>query len=195
MSKFVLASSSPRRAEILKGLGIDFEIMPSDVEEKFTGNEPGKIVSELALIKCKDVASKLGEDKVIIAADTIVYKDGEILGKPVSKSDAYDMLTKLSGSSHKVLTGICIINNGTNKIYHDYEETTVYFKYLSEDEILNYINTGEPTDKAGSYGIQGLGGLFVEKIHGCYFNVVGLPIHKLYILLGKMGVNLLVKEV
>ena len=195
MNQFVLASSSPRRAEILKGLKIDFDVIASNVEEKFTKNIPCEIVNDLALSKAKDVSSKVGRKKIIIAADTIVYRDGVILGKPASRDDAYNMLKMLSGSSHKVMTGLCIIDNRYDKIYQEHEETTVYFKELSDIEIWNYIDTGEPMDKAGSYGIQGFGGLFVEKIDGCYFNVVGLPIHKFYLMMGKIGVNLLVREV
>jgi septum formation protein len=141
------------------------------------------------------VAARVPVDKIVIAADTIVYKGQEILGKPKSEMDAYQMLKKLSGCSHKVITGVCLIDNNTNASYEDYEETKVFFKKLSDEEIRGYIKSGEPLDKAGAYGIQGLGGIFVKKIEGCYFNVVGLPVYKLNNLLGKMGVNLLVKGV
>lgn len=195
MKKLVLASSSPRRAEILKNLGVQFDIIPSDIEERFTETKPHDIAKNLAFIKAKDVASKVERDRIIIGADTIVCKDDIVLGKPVSKDDAFHMLKELSGSIHKVVTGICVINNMNSTVYQDYEETIVCFKNLSDEEIWHYIHTGEPLDKAGAYGIQGLGGLFVKKIDGCYFNVVGLPIYKLYVLLGEMGINLLIKEV
>jgi septum formation protein len=195
MIKFILASASPRRAEILKSLGQSFEILPSDVEEKITKNNPQEIVKELALLKAKDVARRVSKGQIVIAADTVVFKDDKILGKPSSKEEAFNMLKLLSGSIHKVLTGICVIDTANNKVCQDYEETKVFFKTLSDKEIMDYINTGEPMDKAGAYGIQGMGGLFVTRIEGCYFNVVGLPVHKLYNLMGEMGVNLLVKDV
>lgn len=194
MGRFVLASGSPRRIEMLKNLKVDFEVIPSDFNEVITEGSPYDLVCEFALHKAKDVEKKVDADKIIIAADTIVYKDGMILGKPKSKDDAFEMLSKLSGSCHKVITGLCLIDRKTGKICKDYEETKVFFKQLSRDEIERYINTGEPLDKAGAYGIQGFGGLFVKKIEGCYFNVVGLPIHKLYLILGRMGVNLLTGE-
>jgi septum formation protein len=195
MNNLVLASSSPRRADILRNLGVHFDIIPSDIEEIFTDNKPKDIAKNLAFIKAKDVAARVERDKIILGADTIVCKDDVLLGKPLSKDNAFTMLKELSGSIHKVITGICVIDNRDGTIHQDYEETTVYFKNLTDEEIWHYIHTGEPLDKAGAYGIQGLGGLFVKKIDGCYFNVVGLPVYKLYSLLGKMGVNLLVKEV
>lgn len=195
MKKFILASSSPRRIEILKTLKMDFDIIPSNYEEVITQQSPYLLVKEFAKEKAMDVAARVSEDCIVIAADTIVFKDDEILGKPKSESDAYRMLKKLSGSSHSVLTGICLIDTSTNKILLDYEETIVYFKDTTDKEIYGYIESKEPLDKAGAYGIQGLGSVLVKKIDGCYFNVVGLPIFKLNILLGEMGVNLLVKGV
>lgn len=196
MKKYVLASSSPRRVEILNNLNLNFETIPSDYEEHINSNlEPDRIVCELAKHKAVDVYSKTDKKSVIIAADTIVYCDGEIFGKPKNYEEAYTMLKKLSGRKHKVLTGICIINENLDSIIQDFEETIVEFKTLSESEILNYISTQEPMDKAGAYGIQGLGGLFVKRIEGCYFNVMGFPVHKFYIMMGKLGVNLLLKDV
>jgi septum formation protein len=195
MSRFILASSSPRRIELLRALNMDFDIIPSNYEENIIQKPPHELVCEFARSKAMDVAKNLSMDKVIISADTIVYKDDEILGKPKSRVEAYKMLKKLSGSSHSVITGICVIDKKSGKIFEDYEETVVFFKVLTDIEINDYINSGEPMDKAGAYGIQGLGGIFVEKIEGCYFNVVGLPVFKLNKLLGKMGVNLLVKGV
>jgi septum formation protein len=191
MKKIILASASPRRIEILKGLKLQFDIVPSTFEETIVQKSPVELVCELARGKALAVASNTEEDSIIIAADTIVYKDDEIFGKPNSKSDACRILKKLSGCSHSVLTGVCLIDTTSGKTIVDYEETKVYFKTLSDEEIESYIASGEPEDKAGAYAIQGLGSLFVRKIEGCYFNVVGLPIFKLNILLGEMGINLL----
>lgn len=193
MNNFILASSSPRRIEILKTLNMKFDVIPSNYEEVIVQKSPYELVCEFARAKASDVASTAPSNSIIIAADTIVFKDDEILGKPKSKYDAYRMLKKLSGSKHSVLTGICIIDTNSDEILVDYEETVVYFKELEDYEINSYIDTNEPLDKAGAYGIQGLGSVFVKKIDGCYFNVVGLPVFKLNVLLGKMGVNLLVK--
>lgn len=195
MSRIILASSSPRRIEIMKSLGVDFDVVPSKFEEKMKDVNPRELVCELAKGKAKEVCTRVDYDKIIIAADTVVYMDNRILGKPKNEDDAFNMLKNLSGGKHSVITGLCIIDRLNNKTYWDYEETTVYFDNLSNDEIQDYIMSGEPFDKAGAYGIQGKGGLFVKRIEGCYFNVVGLPIHKLYGLMGKLGVNLLIKEV
>jgi septum formation protein len=196
MKSFILASSSPRRIEILKNLNLEFHVVPSEYEEKIENNiSPEKTVMHLAKNKAIDVYYKVGKNKIIIAADTVVYCDNKILGKPGNQEEAYAMLKGLSNKEHKVLTGICIVNGNLDSIVEDFEETIVEFKDLSESEIINYIRTGEPMDKAGAYGIQGYGGLFVKKIHGCYFNVVGLPVHKLYTMMGKLGVNLLSKDV
>jgi septum formation protein len=125
----------------------------------------------------------------------MVFVDKKVLGKPKSGEDAYYMLKSLSGRQHDVITGLCIISSKFSKTYTDYETTSVFFKELTDEEIWNYIDTGEPLDKAGAYGIQGFGGLFVKRIEGCYFNVVGLPISKLYSALRELGVNLLNKDV
>jgi septum formation protein len=193
MKNFILASTSPRRIEILKNLNMKFEIIPSSFEEVITQKSPYELVCEFAKAKAMDVAAKAPKNRIVIAADTIVFKDDEILGKPKSAADAFAMLRKLSNNSHSVLTGICIVDTDTKEVLIDYEETVVFFKDLSDEEINNYIYSKEPLDKAGAYGIQGIGSMFVKKIDGCYFNVVGLPVFKLNVLLGKMGVNLLVK--
>ncbi|TDT61194.1 Maf family protein [Fonticella tunisiensis] len=195
MKRLILASSSPRRIEILKNLGLEFEVIPSNFEESLVDDQPQRLVCKLAESKAKDVISKAPSDSIIIAADTVVVKDKRIFGKPKSQNEAYEMLRELSGSSHKVVTGICIVDNINELEVADYEETTVYFKELSDDEIWNYIKTGEPIDKAGAYGIQSLGGLFVKKIDGCYFNVMGLPVYKLYTMMGELGINILTEVV
>ncbi|SKA94509.1 septum formation protein [Caloramator quimbayensis] len=196
MKRVILASNSPRRIEILNTFNIKFDVIPSEYNEKMLNFlSPYELVCELSERKASNVAQKVGEDCIIIGADTVVYKDGDILGKPSDEKDAFNMLSKLSGDCHKVITGICIIDKKEKNIYKSYEETLVYFKNLTENEIMDYIKTKEPFDKAGAYGIQGFGGLFVEKIEGCYFNVVGFPVNKLYTALGNMGVNLLTGEI
>jgi septum formation protein len=195
MKKIILASSSPRRAEILKNLNLDFEVVPSNFEESILNMPPSALVCHLAHCKAVEVASRVEKDSIIIAADTVVYKDGTIIGKPKSRDEAFRILNLLSGSQHNVITGLCVVQNSDNIILEDHEDTEVYFRDLSEIEINDYIDTGEPVDKAGGYGIQGLGGVFVKKINGCYFNVVGLPVYKLGLILRDLGVNILKKEV
>lgn len=187
--KIVLASASPRRIEILRNLKLDFEVIPSTFEEKGNIDDPIELVKKFSYNKALDVKNRVMEDALIIAADTVVYKDGRILGKPKDNNDAFDMLKFLSGDRHQVYTGVSLIFK--DKILTDYECTHVYFKELSAQEIYDYINTNEPIDKAGAYAIQGLGSVFVEKIDGCYFNVVGLPIFKFNNMIKGMGINIL----
>ena len=183
MKKIILASASPRRREILAKLGLEFEIMVSDADEsKIDKNSiPVEIyVQELALLKAMAVAKKLkNKNALIISADTIVYHDGEILGKPKDNADAFSMLSKLSGREHSVFSGICVMDAKSLKSACATEETKVFFKELTEEKIYNYIRTGEPMDKAGAYAVQGLGALFTEKVCGDFFNVIGLPVKKL----------------
>lgn len=195
MEKIILASSSPRRIEILKNLGIEFDIVPSNYEEVIANKLPEDLVCYLAKSKALEVSLRVEVESLIIAADTMVFVDKKPLGKPHTGNAAYCMLKSLSGRKHDVITGICLLSKKSNKIYVDYEVTNVLFKELSDEEIWSYIGTGEPLDKAGAYGIQGFGGLFVKRIEGCYFNVVGLPIYKLYNGLREMGVNLLARDV
>lgn len=180
--ELILASNSPRRRELLKTLGLEFEIIADHTPECVDKNlSPDRVVMELAKFKGENVIEIIGEkcDAVVIAADTVVTIDGEILGKPKSEKDAELMLLKLSGRSHYVYTGMYIKNICTKKAVCFCEKTEVFFKNLDITEIKDYINTGEPMDKAGAYGIQSLGSLFVEKINGDYFNVVGLPLFRL----------------
>ena len=193
MRSLVLASSSPRRMEILANLNLGFEVIPSQVEELIQGDTIETIVCNLAELKAAEVSKMVGNECIIIGADTIVYKDGKIFGKPASDEEAITFLKQLSGSSHSVITGLCIIDNISGRTLRGFEETIVFFKNLSDKEIIDYIKTGEHKDKAGAYGIQGVGGVFVEKIHGCYFNVVGLPVNRLYKMMGDLGVNLIEK--
>jgi septum formation protein len=183
MKKIVLASSSPRRREILENLGLDFEILVSDADEsKIDKNKvkPPLYVQELALLKAVSAAEKLkNKNSLIISADTVVCIDGQILGKPKDDADAEDMLSKLSGRCHSVFSGICVMDAKTLKSVCAKEETKVFFKELTPEKIKDYVKTGEPSDKAGAYAVQGLGALFTERVEGDFFNVIGLPVKKL----------------
>jgi len=183
--KYILASNSPRRRDLLENIGVSFEVMASNINETIDeASNPYEVASRLAFEKAKDIASRVKEEALVIAADTIVVAD-MILGKPMNEEDAYKMLRLLSGRAHQVVTGLAVINSASNKTAIDYSVTNVYFKELSDDIIHKYIASGEPMDKAGAYGIQGKAALFVDKIEGDYFNVVGLPLTKLQELLGE----------
>jgi len=176
MKPIILASQSPRRKQLLEQISLKFEIDPSNYEEDMSLKmEPGKLAEFLSLGKAKDVAQR-HKDSIIISADTIVAVDDEVFGKPKTPEKAKYMLQKLSGRAHSVITGFTIIDTETNKQVSKSVETKVYFKEISEEEMDAYIATGEPMDKGGGYAIQGLAALFVEKIEGDYFNIVGLPI-------------------
>lgn len=183
--KVILASASPRRAQLLTQVGISFEIDPSSIDETFSeGSAPAEVVKQLACIKAEDVARR-HQHKFLIAADTIVCFDSNILGKPDNKKQAVEYLHQLSGKTHDVFSGVYAgFTNASGKfssIISFYERTKVTFAALSELEIEQYIKYGQPFDKAGSYGIQDdLGSLFVEKIEGDYYNVVGFPLHRFY---------------
>lgn len=174
----ILASNSPRRREILTQVDIPYTVMVSEIEEVITKQEPEQVVMELASQKAMDVAKKV-EEGTILAADTVVSIHGKILGKPKSEEDAYAMLMELSNCAHSVFTGVCSISKKDGVIVDNncfYEETKVYMRELEEEEVLEYIKSGESMDKAGSYGIQGRAAAFIERIEGDYYNVVGLPI-------------------
>lgn len=198
MKKIVLASNSPRRKELLSMIGLEFDVIPDDTPEPVeNGLSPDETVMVLAKFKGENVKKLLPEDNdaIIIAADTIVAIDEKILGKPHSKEEAEKMLTMLSGRSHSVYTGVYLVENQSEKSANFYEKTEVFFKNLDINEIKDYINTGEPMDKAGSYGIQNLGSLFAEKINGDYFNVVGLPVCSLgKVLTEKFGISFFKKD-
>lgn len=183
MAEFILASGSPRRKELLSAVGIDFDVVVSDADENSISKDaPVEIyVQELALLKAAATAKNVLKKKkaLIIAADTIVTLDGKILGKPQDEDDAFNMLSELSGRTHAVYTGYCIMRISDGFTVCNRVKTEVTFKLLDDEKIRNYIRTGEPMDKAGAYGIQGLGALLIEKIDGDYFNVVGLPISSL----------------
>lgn len=178
--KIILASASPRRKEILSLLNMPFEIQVSDADETIDTSLPAYFTAEtLSLKKATAVAKELDTPAVVIAADTIVVKDDIILTKPKDDKDAYNMLKNLSGDWHSVITGVTVMNSQNCESKSFYVETKVHFIEMTDDEIYTYIETREPMDKAGAYGIQGIGGAFIDKIEGDYFNVVGLPLCRL----------------
>lgn len=177
-----LASKSPRRKKLLKQIGLEFRTLTFDFVEKLIPYEsPVIAVKRLAAEKMNEANSRVKSDAIIITADTIVMLDGTILGKPKSKTDAKRMLRMLSGRTHLVYTGFGVMNTSNNKLLIRYEKTSVTFRNLMNNEINDYVETGSPLDKAGAYGIQDdFGAVFVSKINGCYYNVVGLPLANLY---------------
>ncbi len=178
-SSIVLASASPRRRELLEQVGIEFDVLSSDIEESpLDGETPPEHAARLAAEKARDVASRIEKDATrwVIGSDTIVVIDGVVLGKPDDKEDAARMLRKLSGQEHRVMTGYSIINSLTGEELDGVVETKVKVKPLTDDEIEGYVASGEPMDKAGAYAIQGLGAFMIQEIEGSYSNVVGLPI-------------------
>lgn len=189
MSKIILASGSPRRQELLRRMGVaDFEIRVPDVDESFpAGLSPQRTVEHISRKKCDAVAAKSAPNTIIIAADTMVFLDGEPLGKPVDETDALQMLTRLQGRKHMVCTGVSV--HGLNQTLTESESTDVFFRPASPAELLQYIHTGEPMDKAGAYGVQGRGALLVEGIHGDFYNVMGLPVLRLSRMLERFGVS------
>lgn len=179
----ILASHSPRRREILAQAGIPFVVQPADArEEQVPGEDAASHVLRLARLKAEAVRGGPGD--LVLGADTVVVVDDQILGKPVNAAQATDMLRRLSGREHRVVTGICLIAHPVTVV--DAQTTHVRFVPLSEQEIAGYVASGEPMDKAGAYAIQGRASRFVERIDGCYFNVVGLPVPALYRMLKEM---------
>lgn len=204
MSQIILASASPRRRELLEQVGVEFEVFPAKGEEVITKKSPCDVVMELAKQKAEEVASMVlnyGEahtdistpqDMIVIGADTVVAFDDQILGKPEDEVDAYKMLSMLSGNVHSVYTGVAIVfmdRSGRTGEYVFYEKTDVSMYEMSKAEIQRYIKTGEPMDKAGSYGIQGVCAIHIKEIKGDYNNVVGLPVARLYQELQRLGID------
>jgi septum formation protein len=191
----ILASSSPRRQELIRSLGLPFKIIVSDADEHTAPTmTPAEIVETLSMRKAQAVFDRLkGREKegIIIGSDTIVVFEGKVLGKPEDEQDAFQMLHTLQGKTHQVYSGVACIDAVTGKHIVNHRMTSVTMKALSEQQIKRYINTGEPKDKAGSYGIQGLGATIVEKIAGDYFNVVGLPLSLLSDVLSEFGVEVI----
>lgn len=199
--RIILGSASPRRRELLEQIGISFEVRVSDKEEVYHSLIPEEIVKELALSKAENVAYDLREkqeqvkqisfdkknnvllDTIVIGADTIVVSDGSVLGKPKDEADAVRMIRSLQGRSHKVYTGVAILDyddEGKRKSVVHAVETEVFVNPMSDEEIREYAATGEPLDKAGAYGIQGRFAAYIERIDGDYYNVVGLPVSYVY---------------
>ncbi len=194
--KIILASSSPRRREIMDQIGAKYTVIPSTKEEKIEDIAPCELVKKLSLMKATDVAENAAPLSVIIGADTVVAFDGKILGKPKDSEDAFRMLSSFAGGFHYVHTGICIIIKNSaraseNKIISYSVSTRVKVTPMTEHEIRSYIKSGEPSDKAGAYAIQGLFAPFIESIEGDYYNIVGFPISSVYHTLLDEGIDLL----
>lgn len=180
----ILASGSPRRRELLDLMGLTYTVETPDVDESFSGR-PSETVMEISRRKAAAVAAR-HSDSIIIAADTLVFADGA-LGKPHTPERAKEMLRSLAGNWHHVYTGITVINTRSGRILRNVDKTRVHLVPMTEQEIDAYVVTGEPLDKAGAYGIQGMGGMFVDRIDGSYSNVVGLPMSMLRIMLAQVG--------
>ncbi len=192
--RFILASASPRRRELLKQIGVTFEVMPAKGEEVITKEQPEQAVMELSRQKAEEIAAGIQDEQVLVlGADTVVVYDGKILGKPKDEADARAMLSMLNGRTHSVFTGVTVIvmRNGKSEIHSFYEETKVTMYPMTDAQISYYIQTGEPMDKAGAYGIQGKGAVFIEKINGDYNNVVGLPVAKIFYKMLESGIEIL----
>lgn len=182
VSEIVLASASARRKEILTHLGLNPRILVSEADENVDRPlTPEMLTEELSLRKAGAVLPLVSDGQLVIASDTVVAKDNLIFGKPHSESEAFEMLSKLSGTTHKVVSGVAVSLNGHTSVTHDV--TNVTFRRLTDREIESYVASGEPFDKAGGYGIQDTASVFIEKIDGEYFNVVGLPVYKMFSLL------------
>lgn len=200
-SRLILASGSPRRKELLEQVGATFEILPAKGEEVITSSSPAQVVMELSAQKAEEVAGRYQEElgkndavsTVILGADTVVAYENNILGKPKDKEDAVKMLQMLSGNTHSVYTGVTLVlcKNGKQEKQSFFAETKVTMYSMTEEQIRAYVETGEPMDKAGAYGIQGKGAVLVEKIVGDYNNVVGLPVALVFQNLGKSGIEIL----
>ena len=190
MKKIILASGSPRRRELLTQIGISFEVVKAEGEEKITTDDPEEAVKELAMQKAQEVAGRVDAD-VVIGADTVVAVDGEIMGKPADRADASRMLHALQGRSHQVYTGVALdaVRQGVYTVHSFVQRTDVCVYPMTDAEIEAYMDTGEPFDKAGAYGIQGRFGKYIEKINGDYLNVVGLPLGRLYQEMKRLGLT------
>lgn len=190
MFRLILASNSPRRRELLRNAGFQFDVRPSGIEEnRLPGESPEDFARRLARDKARDVARQSAPGSLVLGADTVVAINGEILEKPVDAADAARMLRMLSGQTHRVITGVCLVRVPEAVLAWTHETTLVTFRNLTEEEIGSYIESGEPFDKAGGYAIQGLASRFVPRIEGCYFNVVGLPIPLVYEILRSIGLK------
>lgn len=188
--RLILASQSPRRKFLLQNLGLSFDIIPANIDEDNLpeGITPREVPKYLSQEKAKHVAKKVDGECIIISADTIVAMCDEILNKPTDEADAKRILSKLSGNTHTVFTGVTLINTKTGKMISDVQESQVTFRLLDAKEIDYYISTGSPMDKAGAYGIQDdFGAVFVSRVCGCYYNIVGLPLEMFYRMLREIN--------
>ena len=185
----ILASKSPRRRALLEQMGVrDFRIVTPDIDEHMDRDlPPAELVRQISLEKAQAVAAQADPNTVVISADTVVALDGVVLGKPADKEEAFRMLSLLSGNRHQVYTGLTVLRG--EQVFSQWEETAVTFRSLTAEEIEAYIATGEPMDKAGAYGIQGYGALFIQGISGDYYNVMGLPVCRLGQILGQLGMD------
>jgi septum formation protein len=190
--RWILASASPRRREILEGLGISVSVDSSGIEEppRKSHETPASYAVRLARLKARAVAPKYPSG-LVLAADTIVVSGNSILGKPATRSEAQSMLKSLSGRWHEVVSGICLLDGQTHRVYSTYSRSRVHFRRISAAEIEWYLKTGEYRDKAGAYGIQGFASLFIDRIEGCYFNIVGFPVATFEKLCRKAGISLI----
>ena len=195
MYKIILASGSPRRKEILEQVGVKFEVITSDCNENIGVYLPDELVKSLSRLKAETVAENIEGEAVIIGADTVVSKDGLIFGKPGTIEHAKEMIESISGDTHSVFTGVCIIIKShdikRNRIINFVEETKVCVAQMSEEEINNYVSTQEPYDKAGGYAVQGLFAPYILGISGDYYNIVGLPVARIYHELKMEGIDIL----
>ena len=188
MKRIVLASTSPRRSSLLRQIGIPFDVVASDVDEsRYSFDaDPAGTAERLALAKARSVGARPdvhGRDRLVLGADTVVLFEGRVLGKPKDADDAYAMLRNLTGRSHRVLTGFAVLDAGTNRAVTGHEWTTVSMRELTDAEIRAYVDTGEPLDKAGSYGAHALGAGLITRVEGCFYNVIGLPLARLLVTL------------
>jgi len=188
--KIILASTSPRRHGLAQQMGLEFEVVPSDYEEDMTMDlGPAELAMTLAYGKAQDVAKKYS-DGIVLGIDTFISFNNQKLGKPKTEEKARELLKSFSGKKLQVYSGVALIDCGTKQEIRDFEVSEVKFRKLSAEEIEQYIKTGEPLDKAGAFAIQGLGSIFIEKVNGCYANIVGFPIANIYKNLNKLGVNI-----
>ncbi len=189
MKTLILASASPRRRDLLRRIGLSFEVIPSRIPEEWEeGLPPRETAKKMALKKAEQVATGL-DSGIVIGADTLVVLDGTPIGKPQDPQAAFQLLQALSGKTHDVITAVALVNAEDGSRLQEEEVTRVFFRTLSEREISRYVASGEPLDKAGAYGIQGRGALLVQRIEGCYTNVVGLPLARLAGMLRSMGIE------
>ena len=190
LPKIVLASSSPRRVKLLTQLGVSFEVVEPDGVHEEDDGVPEEVVLRNAKAKAAYVASKLDEG-IVIGADTIVVLGDTIIGKAMTDREATEMLGALQGRTHRVLTGLAVVDASSKRVETDVVETHVTFQPLSDEEVVRYVATGEPLGKAGGYAVQELGAVFVEEVDGCFYNVVGLPLARLNTIVKRLGIALL----